>query len=116
MLYEYVIMYLTPSLPPYLHLGPSSYLFPSFKIPSSLHRSILPSPFIFLSSIAHLTHILSQRQNGEPLNAIHLALKTQYINPFLTKEERQEIEFLTHSRKHLMSQTRLFLLEQSYPQ
>lgn len=49
-------------------------------------------------------------------HSIQLALKTQNINPFLTEKERYETEQLAKLRQTMISQTRLFLLEQSIPQ
>ena len=67
--------------------------------------------------LAQINHILrAQRQADRSLKAINLSLKTQNVNPFLSEEEQREMELFEQSRKQLVSNTRLFLLEQSYPQ
>ena len=67
--------------------------------------------------IAHLGHMIkAQRQVNNSLRTINLSAKRQNINPFLSPEERQELELFEQSRNNLISNTRLFLLEQSFPQ
>ena len=68
---------------------------------------------VFYFSVGRI--IQAQRQVTESLRTLNLSMRAQNINPFLSPEERRELELIEQSRSRLMSTTKLFLLEQSYP-
>ena len=69
--------------------------------------------YISIASVGRI--IQAQRQVTESMRTLNLSMRAQNINPFLSPEERRELELIEQSRSRLMSSTKLFLLEQSYP-